>query len=56
MKLVESYCRGQVSLYCDKLTDGSFVYYVQTCGSAFIPVRSLESGIALCEAFKEHTV
>ena len=56
MKLIESYCRGQVGLYEETLTDGSKVYYIQTCGSAFIPVRTMEDGMELCKAFVKYTM
>lgn len=56
MKLIESYCRGQVGLYQDALTNGSKVYYVQACGSAFIPVRTMEDGIELCKAFVKYAM
>jgi hypothetical protein len=54
MKLVECYCRGQVSLYEDKLSDGSKVYFVTVLRSGDICVKSLKAGVALCKAFVEH--
>lgn len=56
MKLIESYCRGQVGLYEETLTDGSLVYYVKAYGSELMPVPTLKDGVALCDALVKHTV
>ena len=55
MKLVESYCRGQVRLYEYIKKDGSKEYYVTVLGSGDIHVKSFVDGIALCKAFVQHT-
>jgi len=56
MKLIELYCREQVGLYEESLTDGSRVYYVRAYGSTYIPVRTMEDGVALCQSFVKYAM
>ncbi len=56
MKLIELYCRGEIGLWQETLTDGSLVYYVKVQNSDYIPVRIKGDGIALCQAFVKYAM